>query len=64
VGFVIALGVMSGTSADGVDAVMIELESVVRRHEPRVLGHAHRVFPARLRADLVRAGELGVGRVV
>lgn len=62
-GFVIALGVMSGTSADGVDAIMIELESVTRRHEPRVLGHAHRVFPARIRADLVRAGELGVGRI-
>jgi anhydro-N-acetylmuramic acid kinase len=60
---VIAVGIMSGTSADGVDAVMIELESVSRRHEPRVIGHAFRAFPARLHADLVRAGELGVGRV-
>jgi anhydro-N-acetylmuramic acid kinase len=60
---VIAIGVMSGTSADGVDAVMIELESVSRRHEPKVIGHAHRPFPKALRGDLVRAGELGVGRV-
>jgi anhydro-N-acetylmuramic acid kinase len=63
VGLVIAIGIMSGTSADGVDAVMIELQSTSRRHEPRVLGHAHRAFPAALRRDLVRAGELGVGRV-
>ena len=34
-GVVIAMGVMSGTSADGVDAVMLELESLRRRHEPR-----------------------------
>jgi anhydro-N-acetylmuramic acid kinase len=63
VGIVIAIGVMSGTSADGVDAVMLELSSVTRRHEPRVLGHAHRAFPPSLRADLVRPGELSVGRV-
>jgi anhydro-N-acetylmuramic acid kinase len=63
VGVVIAIGVMSGTSADGVDAVMLELESATRRHEPRVLGHAHRAYPPRLRADLVRPGELAVGRV-
>ena len=62
-GDVIAIGVMSGTSADGVDAVMIELESVSRRHTPRVLGHAHRAFAAAVRADLVRPGELGSGRI-
>jgi len=60
---VIAVGIMSGTSADGVDAVMIELESVSRRHTPRVLGHAHRAFGAALRADLVRPGELGTRRI-
>jgi anhydro-N-acetylmuramic acid kinase len=59
----IAIGVMSGTSADGVDAVMLELASTTRRHEPRVLGHAHRAYPPRLRADLVRPGELSVGRI-
>jgi anhydro-N-acetylmuramic acid kinase len=63
VAVVIAIGVMSGTSADGVDALMLELESVTRRHEPRVLGHVHRAYPPSLRADLVRPGELGVGRV-
>jgi anhydro-N-acetylmuramic acid kinase len=60
---VIAIGVMSGTSADGVDAIMLELASVTRRHEPRVLAHAHKPFPASLRADLVRPADLGTRRI-
>jgi anhydro-N-acetylmuramic acid kinase len=60
---VIAIGVMSGTSADGVDAVLVELASVARRHEPRVLGHAHLAYPAALRSDLVHPGALTVARV-
>jgi anhydro-N-acetylmuramic acid kinase len=59
---VIAAGIMSGTSADGVDAVLVELASVARRHTPRVLGHAHRPFPPALRADLVQADQLSLGR--
>ncbi len=62
-GFLIALGIMSGTSADGVDAVLIELASITRRHEPRVVGHAHLAYPARLRADLIRPAELTTPRV-
>jgi anhydro-N-acetylmuramic acid kinase len=63
VGFVIALGIMSGTSADGVDAVLLELASVTRRHEPRVLASAHVAYPASLRADLIRPSELLAPRV-
>jgi anhydro-N-acetylmuramic acid kinase len=63
VGVVIAIGVMSGTSADGVDAVLVELESVARRHTPRVLGHAHRAYPAGLRDDLLQPEELDVARI-
>jgi anhydro-N-acetylmuramic acid kinase len=54
---------MSGTSADGVDAVLIELDSVKRRHEPRVLAHAHRVFPGKVREDLVAVDRLGARRI-
>ena len=60
---VIAIGVMSGTSADGVDAVMIELASVSRRHTPRVLGHVHRNYPAAIRDDLLHPSALGPRRV-
>jgi anhydro-N-acetylmuramic acid kinase len=60
---VIALGVMSGTSADGVDAVLIDLDSAKRRHEPRVLGHAHRPFPEKLHDDLVAVDRLDARRI-
>ena len=60
---VIAVGVMSGTSADGVDAVMIELDSAEKRHEPRLLAHAHRPFRKALRDDLVAVDRLDVRRI-
>ena len=59
----IAIGVMSGTSADGIDAVMLDLASVSRRHAPRVIGHAHRAYPAAVRDDLLRPGALGTRRI-
>jgi anhydro-N-acetylmuramic acid kinase len=59
----IAIGVMSGTSADGVDAVMLDLASVSRRHTPRVLGHVHRAYPAAVREDLLHPSALGARRI-
>lgn len=47
-----ALGLMSGTSCDGVDALLLELDGPDERHVPRVLGHAHRPFPEGLQASL------------
>lgn len=47
-----ALGLMSGTSCDGVDALLLELDDPDRRHGPRVLGHAHHPFPEDLQAQL------------
>ncbi len=58
-----AIGLMSGTSCDGVDALLIELQSVETRHEPVVLGHAHVPLPATLRAELRDPGELGLRRI-
>jgi anhydro-N-acetylmuramic acid kinase len=43
------IGLMSGTSLDGVDGVLADLSG----HTPRVLGHATRPLPALLRAELM-----------
>ena len=47
-----AVGLMSGTSCDGVDAVLLELQGIDVPHEPAVLGHVHHAFPAGLQAEL------------
>lgn len=60
---VIAAGVMSGTSADGIDAILLEIESVSRRHLPRVLGHVHRAYPSRIREALLQPHLLDVRRL-
>ena len=59
----IAIGVMSGTSCDGIDAVAIELSSLLRPHRPRVLGHVYRPYPAALREELLRPERLTLARV-
>ena len=43
------VGLMSGTSLDGVDAVLLDPDP-----KPRVLAHAHQAFDAALRLDHVR----------
>ncbi|MBI1942880.1 MAG: anhydro-N-acetylmuramic acid kinase [Betaproteobacteria bacterium] len=43
------LGLMSGTSLDGVDAVLADLAGA----RPQLLAHAHRPFEARLRRELL-----------
>jgi anhydro-N-acetylmuramic acid kinase len=63
VGVVIAIGVMSGTSADGIDAVMLRLKSISERHAPRVLAHVFRAYPAAVRDDLLRPEQLDVRRI-
>ncbi|MBX7081138.1 MAG: anhydro-N-acetylmuramic acid kinase [Nannocystaceae bacterium] len=62
-GVVRAIGLMSGTSCDGVDALLLELAHVDERHEPRVLGHAYVPFPATLRAELRDPAALTLRRV-
>lgn len=58
-----AIGLMSGTSGDGVDAVMLELGDLGTRHEPEVLGHAHVAFDDELRGELTDPTALTLSRV-
>lgn len=51
------LGLMSGTSADGVDAVLVRLEGRSARPRWRILAGAHTPYPPDLRQRLVAVGQ-------
>lgn len=51
------LGLMSGTSADGVDAVLVRLEGRCARPRWRILAGAHTPYPPELRERLVAIGQ-------
>ena len=59
-GFFVAmrvLGLMSGTSADGVDAVLAEFAGAPRRPRWQLLNRAALPYPAALRQRLIAAGQ-------
>jgi anhydro-N-acetylmuramic acid kinase len=58
-----AIGIMSGTSGDGVDAVVLGLDSLHDRHEPEILGHAHVPFEPELVAELTNPTALTLARL-
>ncbi len=51
------LGLMSGTSADGVDAVLADFQGAVGRPRWRILASAAHPYPPDLRQRLIRAGQ-------
>ena len=57
---ILALGLMSGTSGDGVDAILLGLASLTQPCLPRLLGSAALPFPPALTATLQRPAELSV----
>lgn len=59
----IAVGIMSGTSADGIDAVAIDLRSTAEPHTPEVVAHAYRPYPDDLRARLLSPETLTVREI-
>jgi anhydro-N-acetylmuramic acid kinase len=57
------IGVMSGTSLDGIDAVLVRFADREGTVHPRVLAHAKRDFPEPLRADLLALNWSGTDEV-
>src|SRR5262249_9097470 len=47
------VGLMSGTSADGIDAVVVEIAGRERGLRARLVAHAHRPFAAELRRRIL-----------
>ncbi|MDH5207816.1 MAG: anhydro-N-acetylmuramic acid kinase, partial [Burkholderiaceae bacterium] len=53
------IGLMTGTSLDGVDAVLADCAGV----PPRMLAHDHRPLPAPLRAELLALNTPGADEI-
>ncbi len=53
------LGAMSGTSADGVDVALLEIEGPWPRPAVRLAGHHHRPYPPELRRRIFAARHAG-----
>jgi anhydro-N-acetylmuramic acid kinase len=51
------LGLMSGTSADGIDAVLARFSGSFKRPHWRILASSFRPYPAALRRELVAVGQ-------
>ncbi len=62
-GSVRAIGVMSGTSCDGVDAVLLSIADPDARGEPEVLGHAFVPYEKALREELTAPGRITAPRL-
>jgi anhydro-N-acetylmuramic acid kinase len=58
-----AIGVMSGTSCDGVDALMLQLDDLNTPHVPTVLCRSSVAFPAALQQELLQPHKLSTQRI-
>jgi anhydro-N-acetylmuramic acid kinase len=53
----LVLGVMSGTSADGIDVALVRISGAPPHLDARLLGHTSSKFPAVLRKEILRIAE-------
>src|SRR5262245_34844588 len=53
----LVLGLMSGTSADGIDAVLARVSGAPPHVHAKLLGHTASKFPAALRKEILRVAE-------
>jgi anhydro-N-acetylmuramic acid kinase len=56
-GGMLVLGLMSGTSADGIDIALARISGAPPRVKGRLLNHTAVRFPARVRAEILRVAE-------
>ena len=55
----IVIGLMSGTSADGVDAAIVDIRGTGHRLAIKLLGHYGRSYPPPLRQRILHVAERG-----
>jgi anhydro-N-acetylmuramic acid kinase len=53
----LVLGLMSGTSADGIDVALVRISGAPPHLDARLLGHTSSKFPAVLRKEILRVAE-------
>src|SRR5690349_19176079 len=59
----IVAGVMSGTSADGIDVALVRISGDLRSLRLKLLSHEHFAFPARVREAVLTAMDASAARV-
>jgi len=53
----LVLGMMSGTSADGIDAALVKISGAPPDLNIKLLGQAHQLFPPQIRKEILRVAE-------
>ena len=53
----LVLGMMSGTSADGIDTALVKISGAPPHLKFRLLDHSHQSFPPQLRKEILRVAE-------
>ena len=53
----LVLGMMSGTSADGIDSALVKISGAPPNLKIRLLNHAHQSFPPQVRKEILRVAE-------
>jgi anhydro-N-acetylmuramic acid kinase len=53
----LVLGMMSGTSADGIDAALVQISGASPNLKIKLLNHTHQSFPLQIRKEILRVAE-------